>query len=101
MTESMIEKVARAIYDSEGNQTKEPGKNWRPSRLEDDENKELYLDYARAAIEAMREPSSRMVGAATGVPIQSNVVSETYVLDEEATAIWQGMITAALEENGE
>lgn len=60
MSESMIERVARAIYDSEGNQTKDPGGSWRPSRLEDDENKELYFDYARAAIEAMREPTEQM-----------------------------------------
>lgn len=64
MTENMIWRVARAIYAVEENKTKEPGKDWRPTLLEEDENREDYLDYARAAIEAMREPADSMVDAA-------------------------------------
>ncbi len=92
MTTTIVERVARVLCAEEyGDENAMYGDMplW-----------ENYIDTAKQVIEAMREPSSRMVGAATGVPIQSNVVSETYALDEEAIAIWQAMITAALEENG-
>ena len=93
MTMTVIERIARVLCAEEyGDENAMDGDMplW-----------ENYVDTAKQVIEAMREPSTRMIGAATGVPIQSNVVSETYVLDEEATAIWQAMITTALEENGE
>lgn len=54
---TMIERVARAAYDA----TKESDTSW------DDEFQEIkttYLIQARAAIEAMREPSTAMVDAA-------------------------------------
>ena len=93
MTTTMIERIARVLCAEEyGDEDAMYGDMplW-----------ETYVDTAKQVIEAMREPSTRMVGAATGVPIQSNVVSETYVLDDEATAIWQAMLNAALVENGE
>lgn len=89
---TMVERVAKALFEVDYPEAGEVEEgDWA--------GKEAYNARAHAAIEAMREPSSRMIGAATGVPIQSNVVSETYVLDDEASAIWQAMINAALEEN--
>ena len=51
-------------------------------------NKEDMLEAARAAIEALMEPSEGMIEASTFVP----------QLRVESLGIWQAMLTAALEE---
>lgn len=51
----MIERVARAIYE------KRNGQGCRPWSIQTNSHKRAYLDDARAAIEAMREPTPKMV----------------------------------------
>lgn len=92
MNKTMIERAAKAVFDLDHPEAEED--QWETAKA-------WYCARACAAVKAMREPTSPMIGAATGVPIESSVVSETYVLDEEATAIWQAMVDAALGENGE
>ena len=66
MSGSMIERVAQAIYAVEDNKVKFPGSTWQKMTLEDDEEdiQWLYREYARAALEAMREPTDAMLDAA-------------------------------------
>lgn len=88
---TMIERVARAIYAAEGNTRAEPPDcTPRPMTLDDEaaDDRETYFIYARAAIEAMREPTEAMERAA--------VVSwENY---NGLAIAYTAMIDAALEE---
>lgn len=88
MTE-MIERVARAIYASEGNRVKPAGGEWRATTLddEDQEYRDLYYEYARAAIEAMREPTVEM----------QRVVSANW--GRRTWSEYNDVIDAALKEN--
>jgi hypothetical protein len=71
MTDDMIERVARAIYNAECWDTAVPG---------------FYQRAARTAIEAMREPTEEMSHA--GWRTASDI----------STVVWQAMIDAALHE---
>lgn len=57
---------------------------------------------ARAAIEALREPTGAMLGAACDVSIAPDPMNlaVTYANAREAKEIWEIMIDAALEEPG-
>ncbi len=79
MTETMIERVARAINaEAEG----PDGRGWND---EDLRTKANCRAEARAAIEAMREPTEEM--------LRSVLLSR-----EIAGQVWQAMIDAALDE---
>lgn len=65
MNMTMIERAAKAVFDVDHPEAEE--EEWENAKA-------WYCTRARAAIEAIREPTPSMVGAATGVPIQSNVV---------------------------
>ena len=73
---TMVERVARAILKEERNLDLE---------LSSDITKQSYCRYARAVIEAMREPTSEMVDAAYA---NTGGVG--------ATKCWQAMIDEAL-----
>ena len=76
----MIERVARAMFACDHDEPWEQG---------EDLTRRIYLNNARAAIEAMREPSDAMLQAATmEVPTWDDAASKRK---------WQAMITAALE----
>jgi len=76
MIDEMVERVARAILKEERNLDLE---------LSSDITKQSYCRYARAAIEAMREPTEAMLAA--GDKKQ----------DFYSGFIWQAMIDAALD----
>lgn len=59
---NMREKLARAIYDSEGNQVQEPGQKWRPMRLDEEpaEDQQRYYEAADAVLDALMEPTEGM-----------------------------------------
>lgn len=81
--ESMIERVAAAVADAAGSDFKTlPSSNGPGYGL-----RNMYLNMARAAIKATREPTEAMKGA-------------TYMRDWEALEIWQAMVDAALKEQG-
>lgn len=78
MSESMVERVARALYDAH------PFSG--PAYDSDRESyKETFRIQARAAIEAMQTPTRRMLDAGPGEPY----------MDEE---VWAKMIDRALNE---
>lgn len=81
----MIERVARAIYDGEIR----PGGGGH-ILLAYPVMEEKYLVKARAAIEAMREPSETMIIAGQG---------EAYDHMTSAKAVFVGMIDAALKDD--
>jgi hypothetical protein len=73
----MIERVSRAIRDAEDNMAND------------------WLDVARAAIEAMREPTDEMLSAAgTRRPVDDEVMGP-----DHPWALWDSMIDAALNGN--
>lgn len=87
MTEqSMVEKVARAICDSDfcDNGDHGAGEAWAGM---DEQQRDYYRDNARAAIKALREPTEAMIATAAWE-------------DGEYTArtVWGQMIDAALAE---
>lgn len=99
MSETMIERVARAIYEGRCGRG---CKHWR--RLLASHRAPYFAD-ARAAIEAMRKPSKDMI--ADGLyAIQSHMDSTTdsiasYDIAVDGTAYhgWVAMIDAALSES--
>lgn len=78
----MVEKVARAM--AEKSKARQPGMHTLNSLPMD--GKEDFLEMARAAIEAMREPTEAMVKSG----------SSMYCNEYEAPDIWEDMIDAAL-----
>lgn len=90
-----IEEVAKAIYEVDG------GKGWHL-------HSKFYLDAARAAIEAMREPTLDMLEAgnanyrAIGTSGVSGMTIETQIRAKCARfgAGWSAAIDAALSEEG-
>lgn len=93
MSESMVERVARALWDH-------MQKDW-PSRIQESWDAEDALgrvvselkknyqrDLARAAIEAMREPTKEMISAV--------YLGSLAQLETSAEDVWHSMISAAL-----
>ncbi len=57
------------------------------------------VDYARAVIQAMRQPTQAMIEAAGNCEITVATFEynyEGYVSEKEASAVWRSMIDAAL-----
>jgi len=79
----MIERVAKAIHDAWGREATNlwPGQWIKHEHWEDVRDKRMYLIQARAAIEAMREPTDAMRKACHG---------------ESVSQHWALMIDAAL-----
>lgn len=92
MAGSMIERVARVL---------EP-QAWTVAGEADSiayrNRRTASLRKARAAIEAMREPTAASVSAGALIPIQTFEGPEATVLSEEAGEIYRTMIDAALKE---
>jgi hypothetical protein len=95
MTNSMIERVARALYERARN----PAAPAEGGYVSNDEPPYTTLDgkwnlsdMARAAIEAMREPTEAMVTAGGHAALDS--VSQR----ADARDAWEAMIDAALKE---
>ena len=91
----MVEKMARAIAESQG---------WRlPDQLEpyaEGSLCDLSVQAARAAIKAMMEPTEGML-AATMTATPALVTQETVDDLQMIRRDWQAMLTAALEESKE
>lgn len=86
----MVERVAKAIFDR-GSVLQKP---WEEA---DDGHREFYRSLARAAIEAMREPTEAMVDVVAPslfLPGVTTPKSER----RTASSIFTGMIDAALKE---
>lgn len=90
----MVEKVARAIFST--NYHPDDGEFANRMFDNDDHPQEKRRAYraARAAIEAMREPTEDMLGGRYSAPLFS--YRDDYVSREEVIEQWQGMIQAAL-----
>ena len=78
MTNDMIERVAREILEA--------NKDWLFGRNAEED---LFLTMARAAIEAMREPTLEMRHAGWRV-------KSSWLLENEEVEIWQNMIDESL-----
>ena len=92
---TLIEKMARAIYDHAA--SKPPGKpNWDGAT---EDVREWIRGHARAAIQAMREPTPGMIGASVRNSELGGVASSdlggAFGLIEE---LWQAMIDQAIKE---
>lgn len=89
----MVERVARALYEADASNSSVRWESWPENK--DRARKGLrikcgkYRDRARAAIEAMREPTSEMIDAAW---------NEAETQTEQAQEVWCAMINAALTE---
>lgn len=97
MAESIIERAARTACEAAGYRW--DGSDWAPGYPDQDD----WRKAARAVLEAIREPSEGMKSAAYDFDITESfdtTADQTwrYVSDEDAGAIWQTMIDAALEE---
>lgn len=82
-TESMVERVARAIYES------------RYGEWESLHSRQRYLDMARAAISTMREPTRPMWAHAGTMFV--NCQGRQLHHDRACGLVWDAMIAAALE----
>lgn len=90
MVESMVEGVARAIYEV-------PGRGYEWSNAEEPERKHA-LKYARAAIEAMREPTDAMMDVMNDVVIDGPDYVDFYPSMADCASLWTAGIDAALNE---
>jgi hypothetical protein len=87
VTSEMVERVARAI-------AADWGLNWEAPSLDRD----AVMSAARAAIEAMRDPTNRMVGASwNAVIVDGDAPKGALSRKNICRARWQAMIDAALE----
>lgn len=97
MTQSMIERVAKAIYE------KQPAMKamYPPIPIPWDQASEVwrapFLNFARAAIEAMREPTEGMVDAAYRVSVFGADLHD-FVAHDCSGPVWEAMIEEALTE---
>lgn len=82
MTNSMIEKAARAMWEARAAHF---GEVVMP--MERDERYELFLSYARAVLTAIREPNEAMMEAPPPIAGENPGVRE----------IWQDMLDSILE----
>ena len=87
----MVERVARSIFMS-----KEYG---RASDVWDDIDRRVCLDYARAAIAAMSEPSHWMEDC--GIALLDEATGDNNVKRAHLVRAYEAMIDAALVEDGE
>lgn len=85
MASKMIERAARAMWEEAC-----PGMEWG------DEDKMYYLQGARIAIAALREPTETMLHAARDWSIKKNGRG---VGDDQATGCWQAMLDATLSDD--
>lgn len=79
MATDMIEQVAEALCNSAFGPDM-----WKNVYVSEPKFSEHYRDKARAAIQAMREPTQAMIGAGDGIP--------------ESAVAWRAMIDEALKE---
>ena len=91
----MVERVARAIWDARESSF--------PARLrvrfEDRLTSEVF-DMARAAIEAMREPTEAMMVAGGKVDVgHAWCAAGERIVDDSAGDVYRGMIDAALKDS--
>lgn len=91
--ETMVERVAKALFDAVQPNYAGAEISWDTSNEEwGDEDREGFRQSARAAIEALREPTPAMT-----TPHLGHHGFAEYG-DVEAAAIWREMIDAALKE---
>jgi hypothetical protein len=87
MTDDMIERVARAM-------ARQRAAEWPEEYSEVDRIWHHFTGLARAAIEAMREPTKRQLDAGYAE------ISD-HKCDDDLASAWQAMIDEALGENNE
>ena len=92
-TPEMVEIVARAICASQGLDW-DAQANAMTSGAGDDDEQEGYREMARAAIEAMREPTGSMVDA--GARSVEIVGFGRFSLQGQPSKAWRTMVDAAL-----
>lgn len=105
MSDNMVERVARALYARELERARHCEavlSQARGAPIKDtmepfEDCKEAWLGDARAAIEAMREPTPEMIDAGLAVtPWEECRTGGSRKSDTTARLIWPAMITAAL-----
>lgn len=89
MTDSMVERVARAIHSADDPKGFRQQWEYLPQS-----NRDYLMSCARAAIEAMREPTNAMILAGGALLIEKGSYEPTAV--DGAFEVWQSMNTAAL-----
>ena len=94
-TNEMIERVAKAIYDAHVSRQPRPADwlSWGELIAQGHQGRHRVEDtraLARAAIEAMREPSEAMIDAGYEYKGRGNTTE----------AVWRAMVAAALQEPG-
>lgn len=90
MSGSMVERVAMRIHAADSN---------AESRPLNDDDREYYRVMARAAIEAMREPTEEQLEAASKAPSDGYTGDfGHWIVGPNFPAIWQAMIDSALAE---
>lgn len=104
----MVERVARAIFEQELRNHPEPYEitPLLPPPIWDDPGrlspfgKDCYLRCARAAIEAMREPTEGMLSAGDSMMPQIAKGQDITTGYDALKDAWPAMISAALEQEG-
>lgn len=87
MRDTLIEKVARAMWDEAC-----PGLTWGEA------DQLIYLNWAKEAIKAMHEPTERMIESAIGLLVGP---SPGHLLDkDDAAEVWRIMIETAYLNDG-
>lgn len=85
MSNEMVKRVAKAIYDAENGDPNHPNPHFV-------EGWKLYERHARAAIEAMREPTEEMVFR--GALVASNPLDS-----KKQARVFSAMVDAALQDD--
>lgn len=93
---SMVEKVARAIYEA----TPFPNTEG-PYEAQTDEYRRMCKVLARAAIEALREPTEEMANEGMNAGTDADDPYEPGNMSSATIPIWQAMLDAALKEADE
>lgn len=84
MDNEMIERVAKAIFEKRY----EAAGTYQNLKWEDYKGKEFYMEDARQAIKAMREPTEKMVDKGG----YTYSTGDGMILDQAAKECWQTMI---------
>lgn len=97
--ESMVEKVARAICKAMGENPDCVTERFLPGSCQTDEGEphwKGYVEHARAALEAVREPTQEMLNARGKNDMGYEASVSGYLDNWSAETVWQAMISEAL-----
>lgn len=99
MTDSMIERAARALWEQSGQPMKSRDASPSIRHPESEPDWERYVPAVRAVIAAMREPTEEMMKAKAVDDNGEQAEVDGYLDYLSADNIWRAMIDVALAEN--